>query len=327
MTTRPVTHLFPRGTCKSTPFYFRGKDPLTEPEYLTKELSIVKEEYRRAKKELQDERAKFDKANSALTQRDGYTVALASALGENSYNTEYNAYLRNKLADLTTKIEGTERNIKFYRDQQDVSLVSGLLREKAYYHAEIEDLRLEILQGIENIKNGKAKLGMIVSSREYSSAESVQAEYASVRSLHNHLRNEMNTLFKEFTAKNPNKNTEKVRKPEISNIRTLHEAKQKLSLSLSEIQHEKYYTDAIAKYTALSMIDQIESMNQVLVSLGGEELNTDELRSHFQLAPISKQQNDIEEEQVENKSLRPRSGIKSTRRQKQATVRPKTSMK
>lgn len=326
MTTRPVTHLFPRGTYKSTPFYFRGKDPLTEPEYLTKELSIIKEEYRKAKNELLEERAKFDKANATLTQRDGYTVALASALGDNSYNTEYNAYLRNKLADLTTKIEGTERNIKFYRDQQDISLVSGLLRERAFYHAEIEDLRLEIFQGIENIKGGKARLGTIVGSREYTSAESTQAEYASIRSLHNHLRNEMSSLFKEFTAKNPNKNTEKVRRPEVSNIRTLHETKQKLALSLSEVQHEKYYTDAIARYTALSMIDQIESMNQVLVSLGGEELDTAELRSHFQL-PAGKQQNEDDPESQETRSLRPKSSLKSTRRQKQQTVRPKTSMK
>lgn len=281
MTTRPVVHIYPRGTYKAPPFYFRGAEPLTEPEYLSKQLSIYRENYRNSKRELEKTKAEYNSLNSSLSAKDGYTVALASALGEESYTTEENAKLRHQLASLTTKIESIERSIKFYKDQQSTSLVSGLVREKAFYHAEIENRRLEIFEGIENIRNSKAKLGNIVSSEKYAHVLHTVAEYSSVKHLYHKLRSDMNHLFRQFNDKAPPKNSKFAQKPENTDIKNLYEKKYLIATELNEVRNEKYYTEALAKYSSLAMIDQIEAMNQVLISLGGEELDVNQLRSEF----------------------------------------------
>lgn len=281
MTTRPVVHIYPRGTYKAPPFYFRGSEPLTEPEYLSKQLSIYRENYKKSKRELEKTKAEYNSLNSNLSQKDGYTVALASALGEESYTTEENAKLRHQLACLTTKIESIERSIKFYKDQQSTSLVSGLVRERAFYHAEIENRRLEIFEGIENIRNSKAKLGNMVSSEKYAHVLHTMAEYSSVKHLYHKLRSDMNHLFRQFNDKPPPKNSKFASKPENTDIKNLYEQKYLIATELNEVRNEKYYTEALAKYSSLAMIDQIEAMNQVLISLGGEELDVNQLRSEF----------------------------------------------
>ena len=281
MSKRPVVHIFPRGTYKAQPYYFRGADPLTEPEYLSKQLSIYRENHKNAKKELDRTKMEFNQVSLSLSQKDGYTVALANALGEESSPTEENAKLRHELAELSTKIEAVERSIKYYKEQQGTVLVSGLNREKAFYHAEIENLRLEIFEGVDNIRNGKARLGSIVCSQKYENALNAMAEHNAVQHLYNKLRSDMNILFRSFNDKTPPKNSKYERKPEHTEIRALFERKQNVALELNERRNEKYYTENITKYTSLAMIDQIEAMNQVLVSLGGEELDVDELRSQF----------------------------------------------
>ncbi|KAK8854043.1 hypothetical protein M9Y10_016593 [Tritrichomonas musculus] len=296
MTTRPVVHIYPRGTYKAPPFYFRGAEPLTEPEYLTKQLSIYRENYRNSKKELEKTKAEFNQLNTSLSAKDGYTVALASALGEESFTTEENAKLRHQLADLTTKIESIERSIKFYKDQQSTSLVSGLLREKAFYHAEIENRRIEIFDGIESIRNSKAKLGSIVSSEKYAHVLHTVAEYSSVKHLYHKLRSDMNHLFRKFNDKTPPKNSKFAQRPENSEIKNLYEQKYLIATALNEVRNEKYYTEALAKYSSLAMIDQIEAMNQVLISLGGDELDVNQLRSEF---------NTTNDEYTENDSSSP----------------------
>lgn len=281
MNSRPVVHIYPKGTYKTPPFYFRGSEPLTEPEYLTKQLSIYRENYRKSKKELDAARAEFNQISANLSQKDGYTVALASALGKESNTTEENAKLRYKLADLTTKIESVERNIKYYKGQQSNFLVSGLIREKAYYHAEIENRRLEIYEGIENIRNSKAALGQIVSSERYSQVLHTMAQHSAVRQLHHKLKSDVNQLFKDFNDKPSPKNSKHPQQVENTEIKNLYEQKYVLGIELNEIRNEKYYTEALNKFTSLAMIDQIEAMNQVLVSLGGEPLNVDDLRAEI----------------------------------------------
>ncbi|OHT16452.1 hypothetical protein TRFO_02716 [Tritrichomonas foetus] len=278
---RPVVHIYPRGTYKAPAFYFRGAEPLTEPEYLVKQLSVSREVHKNSRRELEKAKAEFSQLSQSLSQKDGYTVALASALGEESYSTEENARLRHELADLTTRIEAVERSIKYYKEQQGTALVAGLVREKAYYHAEIENLRLEIFEGIDNIRNGKAKLGNIVSSEKYAHILHTIAEHSAVQHLYHKLRSDMNHLFKTFNDKTPPKNSKHARKPENTEIRNLYEQKQNAAIELNEVRNEKYYTENLAKYTSLAMIDQIEAMNQVLVSLGGEELDVNELRAEF----------------------------------------------
>lgn len=321
----PVVHIYPRGTCKAPAFYFRGAEPLTEPEYLTKQLSVARSEYRKAKKQYEKEVAEYEDIDSQLSQKDGYTVALASALGEESYTTEENARLRRELADLTKRIESVERSISHYKSQQNTSLVSGLHKERAFYHAEIENLRIGVLQGIKNMQEGKEMLGNIVNSNEFTEALQLGAELSAVQQLYGYLRTKMNKLFKKFSNTKPAKNIVRSQEPELTALKALAEQKHQMTMELDELRNEKFYTEAKTRTSGLALIDQIEAMNQVLVSMGGEAIDCQELRAHF--LPRKQPEEQSEEAKPDEEKGRPttrtarrtKGGLPSTKRPKTAT--------
>lgn len=277
----PVVHLFPRGTCAAPAFYFRGAEPLTEPEHLQKVLATARSEKRSAKRRLDAERGKHDKLSQQLSKKDDYTVALASALGEESYATEEHARLRHELTDLTTKISKCEQDIEFFKDRQNTTLLSGLRKERAYYHAEIENLRITVLQGIDSIRDGKAMIANIVCSQAYKGALQKAAEHDAVRDLRGHLRGKLKKLFWQFNIAKPPKNFSRIKQGEAAELAEMLDQKHAIRSDIDELEHERFYTESIARNRALAMIGQIERMNLALVALGGEPIDCTELRSHF----------------------------------------------
>jgi hypothetical protein len=315
----PVVHMFPRGTYRTPPFYFRGAEALTEPEYVMKQLAVAREEFLRSKRERDREQAEFEEASVALSQKDGYTIALANALGEESSATETNARLRQELSKLTAEIEAVEREIAYYKEQQNTTLVSGLHRERAYYHVEIENLRYAVFQGIDAIREGKTQAAGIVRSPEYCEALQKNAELVAVSQLYQHLRNEMNRRFHTFSSRVPPKNIVRSRDPHIRTIREMFDVRQERVIEVDRLRRELFYTEVFARANALGMIEQIESMNQVLVSFGGERADIEELRAHF----TDCQQQD---ERPRSCAKRSRVTVASARRSKTALVgRPNPS--
>ena len=317
----PVVHIYPKGTYKAPPFYFRGSEPLTEPEYLAKQLAVARADYRRSKRELEKEKSEYEQVSQELSKKDTYTVALASALGEESGATEENAKLRQDLDDISTKLDAVERSIDYFKGQQNPAFISGLHKERAYYQTEIENLRFDVLRGIDDIRDGKADLGDIVCSSEFSEALQRSAELSAVRQLQMHLRNKMSRLFKSFSNTKPPKNvTRSQSSAQVNNVKELLEEKHQLVMELDELQHERFYTETIARTSSLAMIDQIESMNKVLVALGGDEVDCQELRAHFKPQEKQNQAGEEKDEGEENprpktrQERRTRGGLPATRR-------------
>jgi allophanate hydrolase subunit 1 len=288
----PVAHLYPRGTYRAPAFYFRGSESLTEPEYLLRELLIARTNHATSKRELDKELAELEATSATLAQRDDYTVALATAFGEESSATEINANLRRQLAELSAEIESIESHISDCRAQQHTSLVSGLNRERAYYHAEIENLRLDVTNGFRSIQSTKAQVAETVCCADYVEALQRNVELSAMMQLAHHLRGEMNNLFREFNNVKPPKTVVRGNgaEPRVRQIRDLYQQRQVKQVQLDGLQRERYHTETLARCKALGMIDQIEAMNQVLMSLGGEQINVDAIKEElFAAAPETQQ--------------------------------------
>ena len=315
----PIVHIYPKGTYRTPAFYFRGSEPLMEPEYLAKQLSIARADYRRSKRELDKEKAEYEQISEELSKKDTYTCALASALGEESCATEENARLRQEIDEITAKIEGVERSIEYFKQQQNPAFISGLHKERACYQTEIENLKFDVRRGIEEIQNGKAGLGQTVCSDEFGDALQKGAESTAVRQLHNYLRGRLNQLFNTFSTTRPAKNVTRSQTPaQVNRVKGLLEEKHDLVMKIDELENEKFYTEALAKTSALAMIDQIESMNRVLVAFGGDPVDCEELRAHFRPEKKSEQEEvSQEEERPKTKSAsRTRGGLPLRRRPK-----------
>jgi hypothetical protein len=248
---------------------------------LTEQLAVARQEYFDSKERLDKERIEFQKTEITLSRKDDYTVAIATALGEESNATEAHAQLRSEIADLTAQITQIEESIEYYKERQHTALVSALVRERAFYHAESENNQLLITQGIAAIQNGKYEVARITESPEFRNALRQRSELSATEQFHRHLRAEMNDLFRLFNETKPGKTVGRKMSAEQETIRSSHESKHQMLIELGEMENQRYYAGALAAAVALGMIDQIQVANQVLVSLGGEPVDTDELKAHF----------------------------------------------
>ena len=289
---RPVTALiYPRGTYKTQAFYFRGDDVHKEPEFLDNELRSAKIEYEQLKAELEEEKKEYEKVSTELANREGYTVNLATALGDESHQTEENAKLRQEILDLTQRIEDVDAAISEAKSQQHPGLLGQLQKERAFYNAEIEDLRIGIFTGIDNIRAEKEEIAQIVTSDAYTSANLVKSDRVAFQKFYSMMRSEMDKLFGDFSVKQAG--AAKSRQPSAKlppEFQYLCQKRQDAILEKDEAARQKQFTQLRTKLTAQILIDQIETMNQTLIALGGEPIDTDQIREQY--LPQQQQQNE-----------------------------------
>lgn len=279
--TRPVVFIHPKGTYKAQQFYFRGDDVLKEPEFLEKEKQDVKKQYREVQKELERQKKIYDDTNAELQKTDNFTVALATALGDESDSTNQNAQLRHRLAELTTEIEGKERAITKLKAMQQSAVISTYVKERAYYESEIEDLRIEINTGIDRIKEGKKALAKVVCSDEYATSCIAQGILKAKKQYHTQLRKDLNYRINSLNKKQGS-GIFRSNPPKLPlEIEKLCGIEQKLKAQYNTIHRECFNKIVVAQESAFSMIDQIERMNEVLVALGGPKYDVDALRQKY----------------------------------------------
>ena len=300
MSTRPVVFVHPRGTYKSSTFYFRGDDVLKEPEYLIKEKQDLELQLKQVTKELEKEKKIYDQTNEELKKRDEFTVSLASALGSESEATAKNAGLRHQLAELTTKIEGTERAISKFKSQQQQPVITAYQKEKAYYETEIEDLRIHILDGMEDIKDGKEALGRVVCSDEFATANIATGLLHAKKSYYSYLRKELTGKINQINSTSSS-GLLKGPQPKLPvEIENLIARKQKLNTQKAALERECKRKTLTGRDTAIALVNQIARMNEILVALGGEKLETQELKDKYAnmdfTQPCDRTQEEEEEE-------------------------------
>ncbi|EAY04904.1 hypothetical protein TVAG_016760 [Trichomonas vaginalis G3] len=296
---RPVTALiYPRGTCKAQTFYFRGDDIHKEPEFLDNKFRSAKIQYDRAKTELDEEKQQYEKVQAELAKREGYTVTLASALGDESNQTEENAKLRTQITKLQDEIEKFDNAISEAKDQQHPGLLAQLQKERTFYNAEIEDLRISIFTGIDNIRNDKEQIAKIVTSKEYTDASMVKSDRMAFQKFYSQLRTKMDKQFAEFSAKQAESAKQRqIRVKLPPSIDPLCTQRNNAILEKEEVIRNKEFAELRKKLTAQVLLDQLETMNQTIIALGGEPVDIEEIREKYGAQPQQQQEEEAKEQQ------------------------------
>lgn len=285
--TRPITALmYPRGTCKAQTFYFRGDDIHKEPEFLDNEYRSAKIQFDRLKIELEAEKQEYEKIQAELEKREGYTVTLASALGDESHQTEENAKLHQQIIQLQEEIDKFDAEIAEAKEQQHPGLLAQLQKERAFYNAEIEDLRIAIFTGIDNIRRDKEEIANLVQSDEYTSSSMVKSDRMAFQRFYNQLRQKMDKQFAEFSAKQSEEARKRQARGKLpSPLESLCYQRSDAILEKEEVLRNKDFAELRKKLTAQVLLDQIETMNQAIIALGGEPTETESLKEQYAPPP------------------------------------------
>ena len=278
--------LYPKGTYKTQQFYFRGDDIHHEPEFFDQEYRLVKEKYLKIQEEFENEKKNYENLNKELSKKDGYTIALASALGDGSSSTEQNSKLRNELNEYTNNIEKLEEIIKEIKNQIHPSLISNLNKEKAFYHAEIEHLHITIKENQKNIQLIKEDMINIVISEKFYKSHIIISEFYSFKRILNQIKNELDNTFNKFNNTQNNSKKNRFSMDLIPpGFLILFNKKTEAILERDKLIRIKEFLNLRTQSTSKVLIDQIETMNQVLVSLGGEIFDIEGMRNLF-LIPL-----------------------------------------
>jgi hypothetical protein len=278
-----VSCLYPRGTYKAPPFYFRGSEELTEPEYVAQQLEVAQCEYAKSLRDLERERAEFEETSALLEDQDDYAITIANYLGEKPATAELHSELCRQLADLTSGIESLDFRISVCRSQRGTHLLSALERERAIYHIEIENMRHEAAVRTQSLQAARLDLYDVVSSRDYYPAVQRVADLAAMSQLCSQLRAQTNAMFQEFHGSHLKKTIVRGKDADgaVGRIRALCDERQSRALRIDRLRHELFFSEAIARAKALAMIDQIGEMNRLHVDLGGPEIDVSDIRAHF----------------------------------------------
>lgn len=170
---RKVALIYPRGTCRSPAFYFRGGDGLNEPEIIRSQYKQAMEEYNKAKKLHSEAKREHDQTQAELEDLDECILKMAANMGANSSETAKHSELRAKIQQLKMDIEDVEKEIQEISQPILPFEYTGLINEHAQYTPTLKELRDDTDSGEDESLRMKKEIGNILISELFS--ESVES--------------------------------------------------------------------------------------------------------------------------------------------------------
>ncbi|OHT15255.1 hypothetical protein TRFO_14297 [Tritrichomonas foetus] len=278
------TCLYPKGTYQTPSFFFRGGDEYKENEHLQSEYFAAKNECKRAKKELDEARAEYEKVKAILDDKEGHAVALAESLGGNNAVTTEHANLRKKIAELTVDIEDINHSILEAKSHASPSTVAAMDRERSSYFLTIENLQLKLEQMEKSTQNRQNKLFEIISSPEWHEAIQISCEHQIQFRINENLRLRIKNAFEQQNYGDSSQQPPLKRVIDNSNYPELHQLLQRrhqLQIQCQEMVQERTFAQIRRRVSIATMLDELAKLDDALVSLGEEGINLNELRRMY----------------------------------------------
>ena len=192
---RKVSLIYPRGTYRIPPVYFRGGDTYKEPEYIDDEAKKAISQFRLTKQELIKARTEYSAAENEGCFAEEYTMQMAENLGENSKATTENNDLRQRINKATVEMEKLDREIQQIKARICPSELSPLVNEQASFIPDLESLNHQIQRSQTKILNNKRRIAQTLISSQYSYACDSFTEYEVAEKTRNQLRSTMTNKF------------------------------------------------------------------------------------------------------------------------------------
>jgi len=261
-------------------FYWRGKDPLREEEHLNEEYKRALAEYRKAKFEKYQLEVAVTKGMEILSERDGYSNALASCFDGDKDSLFKEDELKKELLRLENEISEKESQLYGIKLNQNPAYLASLAKELAF-------LTIEIQRGNKTISNLEEK--KIEATKQFSACtisdtsmysmdlefqlKQKEKKYSLLRGKLNQLKGVFDTQSRVNLEQTPYFSKQRGEMYECVSTKC---ANKKLQGKLQHIEEKK------EQYLSF-LISQIEILNERLIELdlSNEIVNTEELRKKY----------------------------------------------
>ncbi|KAH0794202.1 Psp-related protein [Histomonas meleagridis] len=256
--------------CRTTDFFWRGGDPLREQEYLIEEYKKALAEFRQSEAQLKAAKKDVNDAQDVLNEREGYAIALASYLEQDTTYSRKERELRAELSDLESEIEKKDRELRVIKSIHNPATSSALVKENATYMIEIQRGN----QTIENYRSQqdeyKRQMAACTVNNRYRHALELEYERDRTQNKKIHLHKIVNSTKNEFEEQkiikilqDPDSRIERNALQRLVPLE-VEIALLEEKLNLHPTKHDNYLS---------LLIDQIEELNSRMEEIGlGDEV-------------------------------------------------------
>ncbi len=275
--------VYPKGTCKVVPFYFRGDDPFKEQEFLRAEYSKNMKALLAKERELNETQKEFNQLQEEMQFCDVYAAKLAKNLGEGSQATTEHIKLLDEISALEKEQNNLIEQVKSAKSWTNPIELERLMREDAVLIPGIDqrmrDLE-EINQGIEEMEG---EIADIVSSDDYKIAVSSELEARVALQCRNRLKQELSILrngINEAPSGENGKRTTMANEMTRANDPIMPLISEKTDIQLEQEEAQLKKTLAAMHYRAAmkSSIRVIEALNEILKRFDKGVFDIEELK-------------------------------------------------
>jgi NifB/MoaA-like Fe-S oxidoreductase len=280
---RAVTLAYPKGTCSTVPFYFRGDDVYKEQEFLNSEFLQSRAEYHRRSQEVEELQIEYDRVLREFQSIGSYALKVASDLGGDSLCTAEHANLLKEISELENLCQNFEKEIARYNTLANPIEYERLDKEFAAVSLELENLARIIALSEESCRELETGVARITSSVEYLKAQcsAMEARVAQqcchrIQGEFQQLLNSLNAAPSEPTGKRTASANLAVRPGDP--IGPLLDARMECNLELMEMELKKRLATLHRRHAVKSAVQTIVNMNAVLAAAGKEPVDMEEVR-------------------------------------------------
>lgn len=280
MAQKPPFRKPPTSQYRRPEFYWRGGDTYREKEFVADEYKKALAEYRQAEQELKIVQAEVAAASETLSERDGYTTALAGFLDGDTDGFTEEVQLKQELAYVEREIAEYEAELQRRQAIHNPAVSGALQKEKAYYLIEIQRATKAIENAQDESLHAREQLAACVVNNKYRNALQLESQLDKKLRKKKYLRSLVNRTKYAFDSRRP------VTVTQTDEARSQRLAMQSgIELKMSIMRAEERVERRRQKHTNQInyLIDQIEELNVRMSEIGLESdcVDTEALRDKY----------------------------------------------
>jgi chromosome segregation ATPase len=291
--THPRTALlFPRGTCKTPAFFWRGGDEFKEREHLQDELTVAKRDLTRVKQQLEKARKEFEQVQQLLNDRDGQASTLADSLTRGQSSTAEHSLLRRRVAELTIEIENIQNRISEARQHSQPRAIGRLEQERADLFWQIESREHQIWETRERIRSAQFEYFGKLSSEGWRKASDAAREYQIADRIQEQLKAFVKKAFEEqnfgdSSAQPPLRAVVEANR-DLQPLQMLLHRRMALEVQLDDAKFQRCCAQIRRRVTIATLLDDIARLDSALRALGEDGFDLMELqKAHLPEGPLT----------------------------------------
>ena len=271
---------FSNTTPKKQDFSWRGGDSYQEQEYLQSEYKTALADYRLAEQEYKSLQSKVAAASETLTEKDGYTTALADFLDGDTSGLATEMELRQEVVLLERAISEHERELERIQAASHPSVASGLQKEKAYYILEIQQGQKSISNAYEEAMRAREQLAACAINNRYRNALQLEFELDKTTKKRRFLRTLVSNTKNTFDSRRP---VAAAQNEDARSQRLMMQGGIDLKMAIARAEERKQRRRQKHAGQINFLLCQIEELNVRMddIGIGDSKVQTDSLRRKY----------------------------------------------